>query len=183
MAVLPNPNALRRRTPLLVDRVLPAAGRPGAPPAWPGRTKATPAERAKWVQLWKLPQAAAWEQLHMHDVVFNYCRLFVTLHADLDAGEPKAAMATVVQKMSERLGMDSASLIRLRWQIEGSEQERPSHRRGQLGDVMTLKVAPPDNVPDDELTPGELRARRGRTPVRQRIRAIDPTPITEGVPK
>lgn len=139
MAPLPNQRALRRREPLRVERVLPAAGRPGPPPPWPGTRKPTAAERAKWASLWRLPQAVAWEDLQMIDPVYNYCRLWVAFHRDLDAGEAKSAMAVALRQAGDKLGLDPAAMVRLKWQIEGGDVSGQSQR--PWADVMTLKVA------------------------------------------
>ena len=49
--------------------------RGGRTPAWPLVTKATAAERARWVQLWKRPVAILWEEQGVEHAVARYVRM------------------------------------------------------------------------------------------------------------
>lgn len=88
---------------------LPAAGRPGPKPKWPLQGAEAPA----WAYLWRLPQAVAWEQLHLHRVVARYALVL----ADVEGGESNAALLAEARQVEDRLGLSAMSLLRLRWQI------------------------------------------------------------------
>lgn len=132
----PDPEALRR------DRAsdrdgwtdLPAQGRRGRPPAFPLMRYRTPAElelelestpvgdaiaereRVVWAKIWCTPQAVAWSRLGWTYEVALYVRGLV-LGADF--GEVKA-MAEARQ-WSDRLGLNPAAMLRLRWRIARDE--------------------------------------------------------------
>src|SRR5881397_550969 len=80
---------------------LPAEGRDGPVPSWPlpGRVKAV--EREAWAQLWRTPQAVAWERLGWTRTVARYCRLMVA------AEHPAALPAVMAQAtaLEDRLGL------------------------------------------------------------------------------
>lgn len=66
-----------------------------------------------WAELWQLPQAVAWERLHLTRVVARYA---VKLTA---AEEPDASSALLaeVRQMEDRLGLSAMAMLRLRWEI------------------------------------------------------------------
>src|SRR6266511_4078941 len=74
----PKPDGLRRRRNRAPGMTwLPAGGRQGEAPAWPLPGRHTAAEREAWAQLWRTPQAVAWEELGWARTVARYCRLLV----------------------------------------------------------------------------------------------------------
>lgn len=147
----PDPNALRRDRPSDKDgwTTLPAEGRTGECPVWPLPTiypneESSPAEwalieaageveRDLWSELWSTPQAVAWEKLRWTREVALYARLQIRGElGDLDAGKE-------ARQWSDRLGLNPASLLRLRWRIlptpveTGTASPRPPSRsRGRL---------------------------------------------------
>ncbi len=119
----PKPDSQRRRrnaTPPTMR--LPAAGRTGDAPAWP---LDEPKARV-WRELWRLPQAVAWERMHLHRVVARYAVLVELA----EAGERFACAE--VRQLEDRLGLTPMSLMRLRWEIGDDEGGEPS------GDVPNL---------------------------------------------
>lgn len=100
---------------------LPAGGRQGDPPAWPGWDNPTAAEMDAWVQLWSTPQAVAWERMGAATCreVARYCRLLVA------AEHPDAKAATHAQAtaLADRLGLTPKSMRLLLWQIAPDEVE------------------------------------------------------------
>lgn len=99
------------------DRVLPAAGRPGPAPAWPGDHRPSDDESRLWARLWTTPQACAWADTRAHESVARYVRLTCVLEAQLDAGNPQAALAGQVRAAAADLGLSPAGMAALRWAI------------------------------------------------------------------
>ncbi|MDY1005734.1 hypothetical protein [Curtobacterium sp. CFBP9011] len=125
----PNPDA-RRRNKRQVDFVLPRGGRKGRAPAFPIKGTRVP---ATWADLWKLPQAAAWEQLGIARTVARYAML-------LQQAEKPGAAASLhneVRQLEDRLGLSPMAMLRLRWVI--SEDE--------VADRRTTKTAPAATKP------------------------------------
>lgn len=107
----PNPNA-RRRNARPETRRLPASGRRGDPPAWPlGRP--TKAERELWLELWRSPQAVAWESLGWARSVARYVRTVLVAEA---RGAPATTLAEARQ-FEDRLGLNPLAMRRLMWEI------------------------------------------------------------------
>lgn len=114
----PKPDSQRRRRNAMPPTMrLPAEGRTGEPPAWPLDGRPAPA----WRNLWKLPQAVAWESMHLHRVVARYA---VVLRL-ADEGERYATAEA--RQMEDRLGLSPMALARLRWQIgDGDAPDVPA---------------------------------------------------------
>lgn len=96
---------------------LPAGGRHGDPPPWPLPGRATAAERAAWAELWRTPQAVAWERLEWTRTVARYCRLMVL------AERPSATAAVHAQTtaLEDRLGLTPKSMRLLLWEVAVDE--------------------------------------------------------------
>lgn len=107
----------RRRNERVGPMSLPAAGRRGRTPAWPLDGKAAPAERKLWMQLWRTPQAVAWEGLGWTRVVARYVRVALAAE-DLN----RDAMAEARQ-LEDRLGLTPKAMRLLLWTIEPEEEE------------------------------------------------------------
>lgn len=109
----PDPSALRRERPS--DRAgwttLPAK-RVGPTPDWPLADGPSRRERTLWQRLWRLPQAVAWERGRSELDVAMYVRLMVVAERSPD---PKDAAE--VRQWADRLGMNPASMLRLRWVV------------------------------------------------------------------
>src|SRR5881628_1683504 len=98
-------------------RLLPAEGRNGGLPPWPLTGRQTAAEREAWPQLWRTPQAVAWEQLGWTRTVARYCRVMIAAE-DRDASAAIIAQATVLE---DRLGLTPKAMRLLLWQIAHDE--------------------------------------------------------------
>lgn len=96
---------------------LPAEGRTGDPPNWPLPGSMTIDERVAWNQLWRTPQAVAWERLGWTRTVARYCRFMV------EAEQPQATASLLAQvtAMEDRLGLTPKAMRLLLWQIVSDE--------------------------------------------------------------
>lgn len=112
----PNPHA-RRRNARPAFRRLPAAGRQGELPPWPLPGRRTPAEIALWAELWRSPQAVAWEELGWIRTVARYARITVA------AERPKAIAALMgeARQLEDRLGLNPKAMRSLGWEISAVE--------------------------------------------------------------
>lgn len=131
-----SPEARRRRNAPLANTVkLPPEGRSGAVPDWP-----LDGEMPQiWVDLWKTPQAAAWERLGWTRVVARYCRVVQAAEA-VDANAAVMAQASTLE---DRLGLTPMAVLRLRWEIA---EDEVAEKRTEKTPVSTsarrrLKVA------------------------------------------
>lgn len=138
----------RRRNPPMANTVkLPAGGRSGPTPPWPGGYEPNEAEWAHWARLWCLPQAVVWERLGWADPVARYVRLLVAVDATLASPKPIVALVDQLNRLEDRLGLTPMSVLRLRWEVEGSEappavplRPVPTSRRRRL---RAVDDAPP----------------------------------------
>ena len=101
---------------------LPAAGRPGPPPKWPMAGRAPKV----WTELWSLPQAVAWEQLHLHRVVARYAVKLV----EAERSDASSALLAEVRQMEDRLGLSAMAMLRLRWEV--TEESATQQRSGNV---------------------------------------------------
>jgi hypothetical protein len=110
---------------------LPAEGRRGDVPAWPLPGRTTAAERQAWADLWRTPQAVAWERLGWTRAVARYCRLMVEAEK---RNAPAKALAEARQ-FEDRLGLTPKSMRLLLWEIvsdEVAEQREASDVRHRI---------------------------------------------------
>ena len=116
---MPNPPKLdpARGTRGRGPQKLPSEGRQGETPPWPLPGKVYAAEREAWAQLWRTPQAVAWERLGWTRTVARYCRAMVV------AERPGAAapLLGAVTAMEDRLGLTPKSMRLLLWEITSDE--------------------------------------------------------------
>lgn len=129
----PKPASQRRRTNSAPGTVvLPAEGRSGEPPAWPLAVREAPC----WASLWKLPQAVAWERLHLVRVVARYAAA-LTLAESPDGS---AAILGEVRQLEDRLGLSPMAMLRLRWEIAETDRDDRSSVAGvtSLADYRDL---------------------------------------------
>ena len=68
---------------------------------------------AKWADLWRLPQAIKWEQLHAEDTVALYVR---TLIQAVD-GELDTKLLAEVRQLDAKLGISPKAMLNIRWTI------------------------------------------------------------------
>lgn len=132
----PDPNAARRmrKSDSSGWTTLPAEGRKGNAPAfplekWRDMEKFKPTEErddalsrsldarelAVWREIWKTPQAVAWERLGWKHDVGLYVRVLVAG----ERGNLKAAGEA--RQWSDRLGLTQTALLRNRWKIATDE--------------------------------------------------------------
>lgn len=128
MPPAPNPHA-RRRNARIGPTSLPASGRKGPPPAWPlaaHRDEAVSTrERALWAELWRTPQAVAWERDRSAREVAMYVRWSIKAEGlDRDA-------ASEARQLSDRLGLNSKALRALMWEIPADEVARTRAGRAE----------------------------------------------------
>lgn len=132
----PDPNALRR------DRkddgewlTLPAGGRDGETPEWPltvyagkGETAdRVEREREIWAEMWRKPQAVAWERFGQHYEV----GLMVRRMVEAEQWGSHTSTGTLVRQMMDSLGLTSPGLRSNRWKLSDDEvAEQRDDRRG-----------------------------------------------------
>lgn len=132
----PNPDA-RRRNKRPVAMTLPSGGRRGRAPAFPIKTgQRVP---AMWAELWKTPQAVAWEKLGYHRVVARYALMLVAAEK-IDTAT--AALLTEVRQLEDRLGLTPMSMKRLEWVI--SQDEVAEKRTEKCSQQSTAGRSPED---------------------------------------
>lgn len=93
-------------------------------------------ELGLWEDLWRTPQAVAWEQSRWTREVALYVRWQV--HAelgDLDAGKE-------ARQWSDRLGLNPTALLRNRWKIDSAPQPAAPTRTRSKSARDRLKVVP-----------------------------------------
>jgi hypothetical protein len=79
-------------------------------------------ESELWVELWSTPQAAMWEKLAWYRDVAQYVRHKIQAElGDLDA-------AKEARQWSDRLGLNPLALLRLRWEIERTDEAEAQGR-------------------------------------------------------
>jgi hypothetical protein len=118
MGAAPKPVASRRRGLAQPLMQLPAAGRPGDPPAWPLGAQSL-REELLWTELWSTPQAVAWEQIAATRVVGRYCRLLAL--AEHQGAIDVRGLLQETRQLEDRLGLSPMAMLRLRWQIAPDE--------------------------------------------------------------
>lgn len=115
--------ARRRRNATPASTKLPSEGRRKPAPAWP--LPLLPGEKASgvqhklelaiWRQLWRTPQAVAWERLIWTRDVAGYARnKSLAELGDLDRDKE-------ARLLGDRLGLTPMALLRLRWEIVADE--------------------------------------------------------------
>jgi len=91
------------------------------------------AETGLWRELWRTPQAVIWEQLGWPREVAQYVRWKVRAEqGDLEAGKE-------ARQWSDRLGLNPLALLRLRWEIERTDEAETRGRRRR----QTPPASPP----------------------------------------
>ena len=113
---------------------LPAEGRKGDPPSWPLASQSLGEERA-WADLWKLPQAVAWERMACVRTVARYCRI-VTLAEHPEADTKLMAQAVMLE---DRLGLTPKSMRMLLWEIASDDvAEKRQTSAGARGRIKAV---------------------------------------------
>lgn len=106
----------RRNAPTFGWTDLPREGRKGAVPKLPGWRLWHAETKRWWSELWRKPQAVAWEQdgstLHV----------LATLYDDLICGRAEAARVSAEMRQHEdRHGLNPRAMMNLRWRIVADE--------------------------------------------------------------
>lgn len=113
----PAPSANPRRRNVRPGTVqLPAHGFDGPAPDWP-ISDADDAELEAWNSLWRLPQAAAWQQMNVARTVARYVRALIVA----ESRESTAFQLSEVRQLEDRLGLTPMSMLRLRWEVVADE--------------------------------------------------------------
>lgn len=102
------------RNPRVGPQQLPARGREGRTPAWPLAGRKRAGETEAWRELWRTPQAVAWERLGWTRVVARYCRIMVAAEATLDTN-----LMAEARQLEDRLGLTPKAMRLLLWTIVG----------------------------------------------------------------
>ena len=90
-----------------------------------------------WVELWGTPQAAMWEKLAWSREVAQYVRWKIRGElGDLDA-------AKEARQWSDRLGLNPLAMLRLRWEIERTDE---AESRGRQRRERPAPPKPSDGV-------------------------------------
>lgn len=105
----------RRNKPATSAVQLPAEGRKGDAPEWPpGMYAHDDTQQEMWEELWRSPQAVAWERNGIgalyevaHLVHFTFA---VTPNADLER-----------RQLSDRLGLNPLAMRRLGWEVKAPD--------------------------------------------------------------
>lgn len=121
---LPKPEGQRRRrnAPLANTVKLPAGGRRGAAPKWPGPGGLDAGGRRLWRELWATPMAVAWERHGWIRVVARYVAALSAAEAGLADGRPPLALLTECRHLEDRLGLTPLAMVRLRWEVDGGDE-------------------------------------------------------------
>src|SRR5215470_19470509 len=96
---------------------LPAEGRQGPTPPWPLGGKPNAAESRGWTELWKTPQAVAWERLGWTRTVARYCRVMVAA----ESREASPSLLGQVLALEDRLGLTPKAMRLLLWEVVSDE--------------------------------------------------------------
>ena len=121
-----------RRNPRVGPLKLPAEGRKGDPPPWPLPGRPTAAEREAWAQLWRTPQAVAWERLGWARTVARYCRVMV----EAEQRDAPAKALAEARHFEDRLGLTPKAMRMLLWEIVTDEL---AERRQQGADTADVR--------------------------------------------
>lgn len=110
----PDPGSLRSQRRTIADgwRELPADGRKGRLPTWPLEEQ-SPREKKLWREMWKLPQAIAWEEMRQHWAVGLLVRMRVRAESDGSS----AALLMELRQHEDSLGLTTPGMLRNRWKL------------------------------------------------------------------
>ena len=74
-------------------------------------------EATIWARLWLKPQGTEWKRLGLEDEVALYVRYL----AEAERAEASGSVRTLVKQHQELLGLSTAGLNRLRWQLPAGD--------------------------------------------------------------
>ncbi len=107
-----DPSQRRRRNATPGFEQLPPEGRVAPAPEWPF-PPASKQETAKWEDLWRLPQAVKWEEMHAEDTVALYVRTLIAAVEDID----NTKLLAEVRQLDAKLGISPKAMLNIRWTI------------------------------------------------------------------
>lgn len=107
-----HPSERRRRHATVPMTKLPAEGRRGPAPRWPGYGSAP----ELWGELWRTPQAVAWERNGWHRMVARYAQVVELAEETL-----KPQLLAEARQLEDRLGLNPLAMLRLRWEVVADE--------------------------------------------------------------
>ena len=124
-----DPNALRRDRSGDSATWTVLAPFDGDAPAWPLAESELLGHREVviWERLWKRPQASEWLRLGLEDEVALYCRYL----AEAELPDASSAVRTLVKQHQELLGLSTAGLNRLRWQMPAGDPVKVEPQGGK----------------------------------------------------
>ena len=124
-----DPNALRRERSGDSASWTLLAPFDGPAPEWPlsENLENGAREMTIWERLWKRPQASEWSRLGLEDEVALYARYL----AEAELPDASSAVRTLVKQHQELLGLSTAGLNRLRWQLPAGDA--PAAATGTTG--------------------------------------------------
>lgn len=146
MPPLPKPADQRRRrnAPMANTLKLPRAGRQGKPPVFPGELSEHDA--VVWADLWRTPMAVAWELDNNVRTVARYLRVMRAAEESLASGDPSAALLSEVRQLEDRLGLTPMARLRLRWEIDGTDDVAAARAAKKPPARRRLKAVDPSAV-------------------------------------
>lgn len=136
----PDGEKRRRNAPMANTLQLPAEGRQGPAPVWPGPGLMPEPYRAIWEDLWSTPMAVAWERNNWTRVIARYLLVLQASDDALKAKEPNAKLLIELRNLEDRLGMTPMSLMRLRWEITGDELAPAREAKASGGSRARLRA-------------------------------------------
>ncbi|WP_290473924.1 hypothetical protein [Leifsonia sp. 71-9] len=74
-----------------------------------------------WADLWRTPQASAWEAQGWTRVVARYALLIEATEDPNPENSPSAAILAEVRQMEDRLGLNPKALRSLLWEVTSDE--------------------------------------------------------------
>jgi hypothetical protein len=127
----PAPKRNARRRNIRPDwRTLPADGFDGTTPDWPLPERDDISD-ALWLELWRTPQADAWNDLGWTRVVARYAVLVLAS----ERGEANAALLAEIRQLEDRLGLSPMAMKRLQWDV-GPRTEAPVVADGNVVELF-----------------------------------------------
>ncbi len=138
---------------------LPAEGRHGPPPKLPKLRQWTDATLDWWAELWKTPQAAAWDQTGrtLHTLAMLHHQLAIDEALTPDKSRA-STIAAEMRQHEDRHGLTPKAMLQLRWRVSAT----PTDGSGKVLHLVPAAVA--DRVATGTPDPAGLPAKRaGKT--------------------
>lgn len=113
----------RRRNPPTTGHIpVPRDGYTGPVPDWPATlTEPTDREHARWVELWRTPQAAAWADTSQEYTLVTLIRL----EQACDRGRIPGQLVAELRHLRGELGLTLEAMAKLGMELTDDEPEQP----------------------------------------------------------